>query len=113
MVMPPLYKGLPHRVGPPEQSQHSQPRLGWRDCRGNRTTPHCVALFDQGGLEARPFSPWIFQEQSFWIRRLFPVWVTWAPSHQSEAQSVSNSPHDSFTCVHVLVEVVHEGQGAF
>lgn len=29
---PPRYKTLNHHLGPPEQLEHSQPRLGWRDC---------------------------------------------------------------------------------
>lgn len=28
----PWYKTLKHHLGPPEQFEHSQPRLGWRDC---------------------------------------------------------------------------------
>lgn len=32
---PPCYKNLNHRLGPPEQLEHSQPRLGWR---GSKTT---------------------------------------------------------------------------
>lgn len=53
---PPWYKDLNHHLGPPEQLEHSQPCLGWRDCeegKQNYTASHCVVLFYLGGNISR------------------------------------------------------------
>lgn len=53
---PPWYKDLKHHLGPPEQLEHSQPRLGWRDCeegKQNYTASLCVVLFFGGAFKAR------------------------------------------------------------
>lgn len=95
----PWYKDLQHRLGPSEQLEHSQPGLGWRDCRRETKLhgPFLCSFVLWGYFEARPFSSWIFLETLFWIRRL--VWDPGAPSHQSEAllwKQVSKLHHVSW-----------------